>query len=55
MAAWACITGYAHVDGPTHDMSDDEIATVDRVVVRISGDTLGPRGESPQRRVAREI
>jgi hypothetical protein len=43
------------VDGPADDVGDDDIPSVDRVVVGLSGEALGPRCERQQRRVAGEV
>jgi hypothetical protein len=43
------------MDGPAHDVGDDEVAGVDRAMVGLSGEALGPRCQRQQRRVAGEV
>jgi hypothetical protein len=43
------------VDRPAHDVRDDDLAAVDRLVIRLARDALGARGQCEQRRIAREV
>jgi hypothetical protein len=49
------VTGRDRVDGAADGVGHDDLARVDRAVVRRSGDALRPRGDRQQRRVAREV
>ena len=49
------VAGRERVDGPADDVGDDEVAGVDRVVVGLPGEALGPRRQRQQRRVAGEV
>jgi hypothetical protein len=43
------------MDRAPNDVRHHELAGVDRIVVRLSGDALGPRCEREQRGVAAEV
>ena len=49
------VPGRERVDGPADDVSHDEVAGVDRAIVGLAGDALGPRCQRQQRRVAGEV
>jgi hypothetical protein len=43
------------VDRPADDVGDHQLAAVDGLLVRLTGQALGARGQRKQRRVAREV
>ncbi len=49
------VAGRDRVDGPADDVGDDEVAGVDRAMVGLSGEALGPRCQRQQRRVPGEV
>jgi hypothetical protein len=49
------VAGRERVDGAADDVGDDQVAGIDRPMVSVSGEALGPRRQRQQRRVAGEV